>query len=612
MNTKKCLIAVALVLVFVFAIWAAINIAVDPFNAFGDPLLKWDSYTQTLNPRNSKAVYITENFDKYDSYIIGSSAASSFLPETLNKCLDANFYNMFHYGADTEYDAELISYLLKNDDVKYVVLALGLNEANISNLDKSQLVNKTYYKVSKENIFSYYKDYLFANLSYAREKVDFYKKDEEYSNPFDAFIPSTGVYDQRIRDVEPIGDITAYNEVNGNSFTSEGSMLTLNNIDNCVENVRKIKNMCDEHNAKLIVVVPPVSKAQLDSYTNETINEYFNKLGMVTEYWNFAISEISYDQRYFYDSTHTRSSTANMVISRIFDVHNAYFPDNFGTLCTLENPVDVGIQKQLCETINIDEKTVNIPIVLYHHLASDNTDNNPNIVSSDIFRHHMNLIKSNGFETVSFDDLIEFTKSGKTLPEKPVIITFDDGYRSNYEYAFPILEELDMKATIFVIGVSVGKDIYKNTTYSMTPHFGKEEIDIMKASGLISIGSHTYDMHQWAPFEEGDRARESVIPFEEESDSEFIKAIKEDVEKQESLFVDLGLSSCKVLAYPNGKSVQLGDAVLNNSGFMVTLTTNSDRINTVLPGMPQSLIGLGRLSVDGTFTDEMILDYLQK
>ncbi len=54
-----------------------------------------------------------------------------------------------------------------------------------------------------------------------------------------------------------------------------------------------------------------------------------------------------------------------------------------------------------------------------------------------------------------------------------------------------------MKATIFAIGVSIGKDTYKDTDHAMTPHFGAAEMQEMVDSGLISIQSHTYDMHQW-------------------------------------------------------------------------------------------------------------------
>ena len=77
-----------------------------------------------------------------------------------------------------------------------------------------------------------------------------------------------------------------------------------------------------------------------------------------------------------------------------------------------------------------------------------------------------------------------------------------------------------LKATIFVIGCSVGHDrYYKDTQYELTPHFGQAEISEMLESGLISIESHTYDMHQWAPFETGEKPiRPNILPLDGESE----------------------------------------------------------------------------------------------
>ena len=72
-----------------------------------------------------------------------------------------------------------------------------------------------------------------------------------------------------------------------------------------------------------------------------------------------------------------------------------------------------------------------------------------------------------------------------------------------------------MKATIFSIGVSFGKDHYKDTDYAMTPHFGAAEAAEMAGSGLISIQSHTYDMHQWPPYEDGSAAVRENMAAEE-------------------------------------------------------------------------------------------------
>ena len=155
---------------------------------------------------------------------------------------------------------------------------------------------------------------------------------------------------------------------------------------------------------------------------------------------------------------------------------------------TFKDTVDEGIQPNAVE----------VPILMYHDLVEDADD--PSI-SRDImwvgqFRRQMELLLDHGFEPILFDQLIAFCKEGEELPSKPVIVTFDDGYSSFYELAFPILKELSIQATVFPIGVSVGKDTYKDTGISIIPHFNWQQAQEMASSGLGSIQSHSYDMHQ--------------------------------------------------------------------------------------------------------------------
>lgn len=131
------------------------------------------------------------------------------------------------------------------------------------------------------------------------------------------------------------------------------------------------------------------------------------------------------------------------------------------------------------ETVDegILQEPVEIPILMYHNLVAEEDD--PSISKNTMwvgqFQHQMELLEENGFTTITVDQLVEFGNRGKALPEKPVLITFDDGYRSAYELAFPILQEMDFHAAMFPIGVSVGKDTYKDTGLAMVPHFSWEE-----------------------------------------------------------------------------------------------------------------------------------------
>lgn len=97
------------------------------------------------------------------------------------------------------------------------------------------------------------------------------------------------------------------------------------------------------------------------------------------------------------------------------------------------------------------------------------------------FEAHMKYLKRNGYHTISPDELYESLAGRGTLPENPVLITFDDGYADNYTNAYPILKKYDFKATIFVVSSFVGK--YRN-------YLTWEQAREMDQNG-ISIESHT-------------------------------------------------------------------------------------------------------------------------
>ena len=596
-------------LLLVLALWGCLNFFVDPFGVFGNQT--WDSYSQTLNPRTGKGVYLSKNLDQYDSYIIGSSSAASYDPEVLESYLGGSFYNLFHYGADTAYDRALVEYLLRaDDDVKQIFLVLGINEANQARNQEDSLTDRGYYRVTGESPLTYYSRFLFASPSFAREKLDSQKKDTVLPQTFDVFLPESGCYDKQIRDVESIGALDAYLQKNGGDFLQAQEPKELAHIAECAENVAAIQDLCQSAGVSLTVVLSPVTEAQLMGYTDETLDEYVSAISQITAVWNFSVSPITYDPRYFYDVTHPRNAVGTMVLARIFENKDVYYPDEFGVLCQNGEAVSTARLREKAKAVTEERYTETVPILLYHHLSDDKTASKDTTMPPELFQRHMALLKERGYETVTFADLIAYVNKGTPLPENPVVVTFDDGYLSNYEYAYPILKEQGFQATVFVIGCSVGHEkYYKDTDYEMTPHFGLAEIQEM--AGTISIGSHTYDMHQWRDFESGDTVRTSMLPLEGESESDYIAALTEDAARQDQLFSQLGLEKSTVLAFPTGAYTTLTDVTLKKLGYQVTLTTDSSRVNTLVQGLPQSLVDLGRFNVSADTTDEALLSYLE-
>ncbi|MDO9084961.1 MAG: polysaccharide deacetylase family protein [Anaerolineaceae bacterium] len=102
------------------------------------------------------------------------------------------------------------------------------------------------------------------------------------------------------------------------------------------------------------------------------------------------------------------------------------------------------------------------PILMYHHVVPYNGSGSQYAVTVDQFSRQMKWLKEQGFQTIKVADMVEAIHEGKLLPNKPVIITFDDGFRDVYDNAYPILEELGYTATMYLIEGVINKNPYVN------------------------------------------------------------------------------------------------------------------------------------------------------
>lgn len=107
--------------------------------------------------------------------------------------------------------------------------------------------------------------------------------------------------------------------------------------------------------------------------------------------------------------------------------------------------------------------------------------NNDNLsVTPETFRHFLHQLKDMGYTFVDANDIVSIKKGEKQMPKKAVFLGFDDGYKDNYTYAYPILKEEGAKATFFLVSNSIGTD--NRMTF--------DDIKQMIADGF-AIGSHT-------------------------------------------------------------------------------------------------------------------------
>lgn len=129
------------------------------------------------------------------------------------------------------------------------------------------------------------------------------------------------------------------------------------------------------------------------------------------------------------------------------------------------------------------------PILMYHSI---NPTPNPwiksLIVSPDNFERQMRFLKEQRYNVLPLAELARLIKEKQKLPPKAIAITFDDGYKDNYTYAFPVLKKYNFPATIFIIINEVGRP---SLPWPGDDRLNWEQIRKMRDSGLISFGSHT-------------------------------------------------------------------------------------------------------------------------
>lgn len=131
-------------------------------------------------------------------------------------------------------------------------------------------------------------------------------------------------------------------------------------------------------------------------------------------------------------------------------------------------------------TIDYNSNTeVNVPVLMYHSINYEK--GNELRVPKEVFREHMKYLHDKGFSTLTMEEYYNAITKGKKVPKKPVLVTFDDGYKDNYTNGFPILKEYNIKGTIFVI---------TSTIDNSSSYLSSSEIKELQQNN-IDIESHT-------------------------------------------------------------------------------------------------------------------------
>jgi peptidoglycan/xylan/chitin deacetylase (PgdA/CDA1 family) len=191
-----------------------------------------------------------------------------------------------------------------------------------------------------------------------------------------------------------------------------------------------------------------------------------------------------------------------------------------------------------------------IPILTYHRFAEDCSS--PLCMPAKTFDLQMRYLKENGYRVITAEELLSFLKYRQGLPRKSVLITMDDGYRSVYNIAYPILKKYGFSATLFIYTDFVGVS-------KMAITWG--QLKEIKSKGF-TIGSHTIYHSDLTQKKDG------------ESEQEYIARVKKELHGSKKI-IDRKLGQdTYFLAYPFGRYDQQSIQIARDAGYKVAMSVN--------------------------------------
>ncbi len=244
-------------------------------------------------------------------------------------------------------------------------------------------------------------------------------------------------------------------------------------------------------------------------------------------------------------------------------------------------------QSAILSAVSENDDYINLPIIMYHSILKSNKQKGKFIISPDIFESDLKYIKDNGYTTIVMKDLIDYVYENKELPDKPIMVTFDDGYYNNYLYAFPLLKQYNCKMVLSPIGKQC--DIYtenndRNANYA---HCSWDMLKEMKDSGLVEIQNHSYNMHTIT------RSRRGTKKNKNESFEDYQNIFSSDVMLMQSKTEDYLNIIPDTFVFPFGAISNCSTDILRQLGFKATLSCEG-KINKITKN-PDKLYGLCRI-----------------
>ncbi|WP_242024317.1 polysaccharide deacetylase family protein [Trichocoleus sp. FACHB-591] len=205
-----------------------------------------------------------------------------------------------------------------------------------------------------------------------------------------------------------------------------------------------------------------------------------------------------------------------------------------------------------------------VPVMMYHDILPEKQvffD-----VTPEEFEQHLQLIQERGLTPISLDQLTTHLRTGLPLPEKPILLTFDDGYKGHYEHVYPLLKKYGYPAVFSIYTAKVGKKLGRSS-------LNWEELRQMATDPLVTIAAHSVTHPPDLTKLTDDHLATEVA------------------ESKQLLEAELGMP-IRYFTYPEGKYDQRVAKVVQEAGYLAAFTM--DDVDERFAGESESLLAIAR------------------
>ena len=251
-----------------------------------------------------------------------------------------------------------------------------------------------------------------------------------------------------------------------------------------------------------------------------------------------------------------------------------------------------------------DKEFTELPVIMYHQVTSRASRIGKYCVGLQQLEDDLKYIKAHGYETITVGDLLDYVNANKSIPKKPIMITFDDGFESVNEYVTKLMEKYDMKCIVSVVGAYADMTEEQNDHNVNYAYLDWQEIAQLVINEHIEIQNHSYDLHN------NTSARKGASQCVGEDFDSYRKMLDSDLTKLQNRIKAVSGYAPTAFTYPFGSYSKDSTDVIKQLGFKAAFVCE-EVVNKIDTTNTNWMYKIGRFNRSGQTSTERFFAKLE-